>query len=449
MAGVADANDAGEEDEGVVTGGEDAGKTRTTSEYNIAAMVILALETVTRAGSLALLDDDACLARAGDAHKTHGERLPGEILAFLGEHRRTLHDVDLLAVVVGPGSFTGLRVGLAAVQGLALAGHKRVVAVPTLEAMADAWVSQRPRQGRTRVVPCLDGQRGEVFFAAWDAEPDEVAVERGPVIAPGVGPPADLLRELDAHPTTARQILVGSGARRYAAAFLGEGHALDIDDTPVPLAEVAARAAARRPETAVAPHALRPFYIRRPDAVLARERARGMEARAPGLRRGGAAARQGFAITRAAAGDDLSAVEALQRRAFTNAWGAEAIRWELANTDVARLYVMQGPEDSVVAYCACWLLFDELHLNSLAVDEAWRRRGLASRLLARVFRDSVAAGARSATLEVRQSNTAARALYEGLGFRVEAVRRSYYQEPREDALILWHRHLADAAPDDA
>ena len=150
-----------------------------------------------------------------------------------------------------------------------------------------------------------------------------------------------------------------------------------------------------------------------------------------------------FTVSRASAGSDLTDVEALQRRSFSAAWGAEAIRWELANTDVARLYVMKDPAGTLVAYCSCWMLFDELHINSLAVDEAWRRRGLARRLLAEVFKDAVSAGARSATLEVRQSNQAARALYEGLGFVVEATRRGYYQAPREDALILWHRRLAD------
>ena len=149
-----------------------------------------------------------------------------------------------------------------------------------------------------------------------------------------------------------------------------------------------------------------------------------------------------FVITRASAIDDLSDVEALQRHSFTNPWGPEAILWELKNTDVARLYLMRAPDGSLAAYCACWMVFDELHINSLAVDVKWRRHGLARWLLREVFRESVAAGAHSATLEVRQSNTAARALYEGLGFRVEAVRRDYYQEPREDALILWNRSLA-------
>jgi ribosomal-protein-alanine N-acetyltransferase len=85
------------------------------------------------------------------------------------------------------------------------------------------------------------------------------------------------------------------------------------------------------------------------------------------------------------------------------------------------------------------MVFDELHINSLAVADAWRRRGLARALLRHVLADAAKAGARSATLEVRRSNEAARGLYEGLGFRVEGERPGYYQEPREDALILWHR----------
>lgn len=152
-----------------------------------------------------------------------------------------------------------------------------------------------------------------------------------------------------------------------------------------------------------------------------------------------------FSITRASVGDDLSEVEALQRSTFTNPWGADSLRWELANTDVARLYLMRDPDGNLVAYCACWMILDELHINSLAVRESWRRRGVARHLLRHVFRDSVDAGARSATLEVRHSNKAARALYEALGFRVEATRRDYYQEPREDAHVLWHRSLADCS----
>ena len=147
-------------------------------------------------------------------------------------------------------------------------------------------------------------------------------------------------------------------------------------------------------------------------------------------------------IVRAAADEDLTEISALQTRTFTNPWSAESMRWELANTDVARLYVMRC-EGRVIGYCACWLLFDEWHINSIAIDPDWRRHGLGSHLLRVVGRELVAAGATMATLEVRRSNVAALTLYNRLGFAVEAVRKDYYEHPREDALVLWCRRLAE------
>jgi ribosomal-protein-alanine N-acetyltransferase len=148
-------------------------------------------------------------------------------------------------------------------------------------------------------------------------------------------------------------------------------------------------------------------------------------------------------VRRAQANESLEAVAQLQRSSFTSPWSVESITWELRETDVARLYLLEAGEQ-LLAYCACWVIFDELHINSLAVAPEARRQGHARLLLTSVFEDVRPAGVTGATLEVRRSNTAAVGLYEGLGFRVEGVRLDYYQAPREDALVLWNRHLAGA-----
>jgi ribosomal-protein-alanine N-acetyltransferase len=261
-------------------------------------------------------------------------------------------------------------------------------------------------------------------------------VERLPeTLAPVVGTPADIAERLASLANSQqdqRIVIVGDGATRYQPAFAGRLAGVVIADAPMTLAAAAGQLALRRPELAGAPHALRPIYVRRPDAVMARERA---GVRAP------AAAPDGLTIARADGTEDLKAVEALQQQTFTNPWGVDAIRWELENTDVARLYIAREPGGALVAYCACWIIFDELHINSFAVDPAWRRRGIARHVLARVLDEAASSGVRAATLEVRRSNVAARTLYEGLGFQVEGTRRDYYQEPREDALILWNRAL--------
>src|SRR5262249_52005602 len=136
-------------------------------------MVVLALETVTRAGSLALSVDGVSQSITGDASRMHGERLPGELIDCLARAGRRIEDVDLFAIIAGPGSFTGLRVGMAAIQGLAISTGRKIVPLPTLDAIALAWMTQAPASASPRVVvACLDGQRGEVFSAAWRTAED-------------------------------------------------------------------------------------------------------------------------------------------------------------------------------------------------------------------------------------------------------------------------------------
>lgn len=398
-------------------------------------MVVLALETATRRGSMALWRDGRSEGRAGDSTATHGQRLPGELIDWLHARGLAIQDVDCYAVTSGPGSFTGLRVGMAAIQGLALPSGRRVIPVPTLEAMAEAHLASRT-PWRGVLAPCLDGQRGELFLSAYRVSGGTTVDEADVVLEPAAGPPGELAHAVLEAAGGAPVCFTGFGLERHLDALRAVAPAAAIDRPAMTLAEATVRLAARRSDSAVPPHALRPVYVRRPDAVLARDRLR--EATPPSsLPEPGD---DGHVVRRATA-QDLTAVAALQARSFTHPWSVDAISWELEHTDVARLYVMADPRGAVVAYCACWIVFDELHLNSLAVLDTARRRGLARRLLAVVFAEAVAAGARSATLEVRESNTAARGLYEGLGFQVEARRRNYYQGPREDALVLWHRQL--------
>ena len=138
---------------------------------------------------------------------------------------------------------------------------------------------------------------------------------------------------------------------------------------------------------------------------------------------------------------DLDAIVALEAESFTNPWSRDTLVWELKNSDVTQLYLLRDDAQSVLAFCVCWLIFDELHINTLAVAPAARRRGLASRLLHDVMAEAAVAGGKRATLEVRASNNAALALYGRLGFHVAARRPRYYTRPEEDALILWREGL--------
>lgn len=144
-------------------------------------------------------------------------------------------------------------------------------------------------------------------------------------------------------------------------------------------------------------------------------------------------------VTDPAAAGDIDAVVALENESFTNPWPRETLVWELTNSDVTRLYVLRDETDRPIAFCIVWLIFDELHINTLAVSPASRRRGLATLLLSEIMAEARREGARQATLEVRASNTAAIELYMRLGFTVSARRPGYYANPQEDALILWRK----------
>jgi ribosomal-protein-alanine N-acetyltransferase len=148
-----------------------------------------------------------------------------------------------------------------------------------------------------------------------------------------------------------------------------------------------------------------------------------------------------FVIERVTADADLDAIVALEATSFTNPWPRELLARELAESPVSRLYVLRTLERRVAAFCLCWVVIDELHINTVAVDPALRRHGLGAQLMRHVIADAARCGARRATLEVRRSNAAAIALYERLGFVVCAERPRYYTKPDEDALILWREKL--------
>jgi ribosomal-protein-alanine N-acetyltransferase len=136
---------------------------------------------------------------------------------------------------------------------------------------------------------------------------------------------------------------------------------------------------------------------------------------------------------------DLDIVLEVENESFTNPWTREMYLWELQNSDVSHVFVLRTESERVAAFCSFWLVFDELHINNLAVRPKCRGQGMATALLNNVLEHGERVGARRATLEVRRSNEPARRLYEGLGFEVAGIRPGYYTNPTEDALILWRK----------
>ena len=159
---------------------------------------------------------------------------------------------------------------------------------------------------------------------------------------------------------------------------------------------------------------------------------------------------QPWSIARLADDEELDRVADIEAASFSNPWTRDMLARELQHANITRIYVLKLADGGIAAFCACWLIIEEAHINTLAVEHSMRRQGLATALLGHVLADLAAEGARRATLEVRRSNTAALRLYERLGFIVAAIRPNYYSLPEEDGLILWRYDLqgppADAHP---
>lgn len=138
-------------------------------------------------------------------------------------------------------------------------------------------------------------------------------------------------------------------------------------------------------------------------------------------------------MIRLATSDDLDAIEEIDRHSFPRPWPRSTFEAELAR-DVARIAVIDAPR--VIAFCNYWLVAGEVHILAIATHPDHRRGGIGARLLAHALADGEATGCTMATLEVRRTNQPAIALYERAGFTTVHVRKRYYIDNNEDALVM-------------
>jgi tRNA threonylcarbamoyladenosine biosynthesis protein TsaB len=240
-------------------------------------VLILALDTATRVGSLALIDDDRVVIEGeGDARFTHGTRLPGDIVRLLDQTAFGLGDVDVFAVNAGPGSFTGLRVGIATIQGLALVSRRPVVAISGFEALAHLAIDAAPHMSDGDLMGVwIDAQRDEVFASLFRCSQLRSPSRLEAVEPPSAGHPDGILSRWSRHLGRGGAWFAGDGATRYGRVVTSVTGARLLDRLPPTARGVAALALDRaRRGDVISPHAIQPIYVRRPDAEIAREAAR-------------------------------------------------------------------------------------------------------------------------------------------------------------------------------
>jgi len=141
--------------------------------------------------------------------------------------------------------------------------------------------------------------------------------------------------------------------------------------------------------------------------------------------------------------EDAEGVARVERESFPTPWSREDF-WREASNDFA-CYIVALDDMEIIGFAGCWISFEEAQVTNIALTSAQRGRGLGKVLMAKLMRAAAERGVERMTLEVRPSNTPALRLYEGLGFAAIGVRKKYYQDNDEDAILMWHTKLKEFA----
>ena len=359
-------------------------------------MIVLAVDTAHAACSACVYDagTNMILASVSEPMRQgHAERLPSMVADALGASGVSLANVDRLAACSGPGTFTGVRIGLAFIRGLALVRDVPAVGITTFQALAagaraagasgDVWVIQ-------------DARRGEVYLQGFDA----------------AGSPLGQARALG---------LEAAGNSLAGATGVAVGSGVTLIDLPEDLkagstvawpdvSHVARLAAMVEPATALP----MPFYLREPDA----------KAQAPLVRHQAAE----VSITQVGAGH-AALLAAIHAAAFDDPWDEAAIAALLTSPGCIGLLARSGGDGTgePCGFVLARKAADEMEILTIAVVPQMRRRGVGKALLDHLSASARSASAASIFIEYAADNAAAAQLYAQQGFRTTGLRKHYYR----------------------
>ncbi|MFC4324329.1 ribosomal protein S18-alanine N-acetyltransferase [Litchfieldia salsa] len=134
--------------------------------------------------------------------------------------------------------------------------------------------------------------------------------------------------------------------------------------------------------------------------------------------------------------EDIDDVLLIENASFATPWSREAFYNEIMNNHFAH-YIVMLEQDKVIGYCGMWLVMDEAHITNIAILPEYRGRKLGEALMVQVKKSAMSQGANRMTLEVRVSNSVAQSLYRKHGFTAGGIRKKYYTDNQEDAIVMW------------
>jgi len=395
-------------------------------------MRILALETSEYVSSVARWDDGVITAESFPSRMDLCAKLTARIQALLGAATSGQASLDALAVSQGPGSFTGLRVGMATAKALAHVWGLPLLGVPTQEAIA---VAAGARDGE-RLLVLQHARRGHVYAGLW-AGTGQGAVELAPPRVVAIEELPDLLQGVGLITGPATESLGDLLSALPADVTVRQAHPQAV--TVATLA--AARMADADPRAAFT---LQPLYLLASQA----ERMKNMDlsGQAAGLWEGSpepdphralesppTAVKRHLRLRRAHL-DDLPEVVRIENESFSSPWSEQSLREELSGR-LGSHFLVAELGGRIAGYIGAWMFAGETHIGTIAVEPQSRRYGLGEIMMLTLLDEARECGNPYVILEYRVSNAGAAALYEKLGFAYVHRRRGYYQDTNEDAIV--------------
>lgn len=368
-------------------------------------MKMLAFDCSSKTMSAAISDQNIVLVADYEAeNRNHAPYLMPMIHGLFEKTGLRIQDMDLLGVTVGPGSFTGLRIGIATAKGFSDLLDLPIVPVSSLDALAENYADYRGI-----LVPILDARKSQVYAAIYDNRQGEMKKILNEI-------PISPLEELAPYLESFEKILFFGDAvpgwKERIESCYGDRCCFG-DETKNGIRGESVLRVMERTDPSVYTYDVMPMYLR------------GVDAKAKFM---------SYVIEDMQKSDAAELAE-LDKTAFPKPWSEKMFISELSN-GYGHYWVLRT-EGKITGYGGFWIIGDECHITNIAVHGDYRHMGQGRAMLEHLIAMAKLYGAHGITLEVRPSNDVALSLYRNHGFREEGRRKHYYEDNGEDALIMW------------
>lgn len=363
-------------------------------------MKILAMDTSGGFCSAAIMENKRALGQIWLSSSNHAVTLMPIIDTLLTQTGLSLSDIDYIAFVSGPGSFTGLKIGAACAKALAHSRNIPVIEVPALDALAYNILTEGI------VIPILDAKRNQVYTAYFSVENSGLKLLSDYLAT-------DIQKVLERAKELGNAVFVGTDI--YAEEITAAGFTMAPPHLNRIQSTSAGALAFNLLDKAKAYHRVEVFYLRKPQALREKN-----QIEIDFFKK-----------------EEFEQIYQIELSCFPSPWSEDSMVQSLENPD--NIFLTAKKAGVLIGFICMDRILDEGHITNLAVHPSHRQEGAASALLKKLSDLSLEKGIGSITLEVRVNNTAARNLYEKHGFVAEGIRKNYYPDTKEDALIMWKR----------